>query len=336
MMSNATLEQQTARMDCRAQTKEIGDTCGVDELSFNFCADATESPECAPTASPTSSPTELVTDSPSAPPTVSPSKQPSIAPSFALSMSMSPTISPTEPFMPDTLPPTDAARLTSQAPTPAFDPSPPAPTPIAVSIASSMVLDNFVMPATQEEYDAIVGILEVTLQQSIESSLSNDQSLSNISVTSIGGQTGVRRRFLESAEVEYIIGLEYSCSTNCDNAASGLYDSVTTQLASSVESGAFASNLHSNALADGNAASLVNASVQTPVFEVYNIQNETPDTSTEITATTPPTLRPSSPPVSHNSQTLPAAQPKPTSSGGILSAHVIYTVVGAMVLLLII
>jgi hypothetical protein len=336
MLSNATLELLDTNMTV-VQTKEIGDTCGVEELSFNFCVDATESPDRAPTASPTASPTELVTAAPSASSsgvstevsTVSPSKKPT-APSS------SPTISPTEPFNPDTLPPTDAAQITTQAPTSAFDPSPPAPTPIVISIPSSMTLDNFVVPATQDEYDAVVGILEVTLQQSIESLLSDGQSLSNVSVTSIGGQTGSRRRFLESTEVEYTIVLEDSCGTNCDNAASGLYDSVTSQLASHVDSGAFASDLQSNALANGNAASLVNASVQTPVFDAYHVQNETPDASTETTVTTPPTLRPSNPPVSHNSQTLPAAHPKPTSSGGRLSSHVIYTIVGALVLLLII
>lgn len=189
-----------------------------------------------------------------------------------------------------------------------------------------MALDNFVIPATQEEYDAVVGILEVTIQQTVESTLSEGQSLSDVSVTSIGGQNGVRRRFLETTTVEYVMTLEKSCTTNCDDAASDLSDAVTAALASSVESGAFVSNLKTNAETNASAASLAN---------VTAFVDGVPTKNPTEAITAKPTLRPSSAPTSHNSQALPA-DPKPTSSGGRLSSHVVYTLVSVVVVFFII
>jgi hypothetical protein len=62
----------------------------------------------------------------------------------------------------------------------------PKPTAV-ISIPSTLSLDNFVMPETQEEFDAVVSILENTISQTIEVSLSDNQILSSVDVLSIGG-----------------------------------------------------------------------------------------------------------------------------------------------------
>jgi hypothetical protein len=350
MMSNATLSLLDDHMAV-VQTKEIGNTCGVDEISFNFCADATESPDCAPTAKPTASPVEIITDaptqspitsspsiatpasssdgptaSPSHPPTTKPSNAPSQKPSTSPSSSPSqkPSTSPSiAPSQAPTASPTDAV-ITTSAPTPAIEPVSPIPPPIVVSVFASMALDNFVMPANQQEYGVVVSILEVTLRQAIESSLSEGQSLYEVSVTSLGGQTGVRHRFLESTEVQYVMTLEESCTIECDNAATDLYNSVTSQLRSSVESGSFTTDLTNNASTNAKAASLANVSVHPPSFKM---QSESSQSPTRATITNPPTLRPSSAPSSQSSQALPAPQPKHTSSGGMLSTSGFYAIV---------
>lgn len=210
----------------------------------------------------------------------------------------------------------------------------PGPAPVVISVQSSMALNNFVTPATQEEYDAVVSILQATLHQTLESFLADGQALSDLTITSIGGQAGViRRRFLESAEVDYVMTLEESCTGNCDSssAAASLYNQVTTQLADNVESGSFASTLKSNAEADEKAASLANVAVLAPTFAQYSIQTPTPTenpTQSPVTAS-PTTMKPTSVPTAQQTQLLPAPG---DSSGGRLSGHVVFTMFSAIVL----
>lgn len=186
-----------------------------------------------------------------------------------------------------------------------------------------MALNNFVMPATQEEYDAVVNILQATLHQTLVSFLADGQALSDLTITSIAGQAGVvRRRFLESAEVDYVMTLEESCTNNCDSssAAASLYDKVTTQLADNVESGSFASTLKSNAVSDQKASSLANVAVLAPTFAQYSIQTPNPTknpTQSPVTAS-PTTMKPTSAPTAQQTQMLPAPG---DSSGGRLSSH---------------
>jgi hypothetical protein len=137
-----------------------------------------------------------------------------------------------------------------------------------------------------------------------------------------------RRRFLESSEVQYIMTLETSCKhelaitgkwfyrdTICDDAEADLYKSVTAQLTSSVDMGAFASDLQTNASTNAKAASLANVFVQPPSFKMRSESSQSP---TQTAVPDPPTLRPTSALTSQSSQALPA------SSGGVISTHAIY------------
>jgi hypothetical protein len=365
-LSNATLSLLDEQEDV-IQLKMIGDTCGVEELNFEFCdGEPTASPDCPPTESPTQSPSTLspstsLSQSPSQSPSLLPSNSPIESPTFSptvstsLPQTLSPSNSPTYTFIPDTLSssstvaptkaPTNAPIAVVVTPPPTSRSgnqanSSPAPAPIMITIPSSMALDNFVMPATQEEYNAVVSILQATLQQTLESFLSDGQTLSEIIVTSIGGQTGVvRRRYLASTEVEYVMTLEEICTVNCgssEDTAASLYSQVTSKLADSVENGAFVTNLKSNAEADGNAASLANVSVLTPTFEQYALETQSPTKNPTTLSPTPKpsTLRPTAAPTSQHAQALPV-QPTP-SSGGRLSSHVALMIFSAVLLFVII
>ena len=348
-LSNATiflLDEYKSIID----TRPMGDTCGYDDLHYDFCVEATESPDCSPTTSPTQPP---VTDAPVATPvTDSPTKSPSLSP-----VTVSPTKSPTQ--SPITASPTKGPTqspvpLPTSSPTfsPTYDFIPdqfdntqgnpsPSSAPVVISVPSSMALDNFVVPATQEEFDAVVSVLESTLEQTIQSLLSEGQSLSEISVTSIGGQTGVvRRRFLESTEVNYVMTLEENCTENCHSSATNLYDQVKTGLTDSVDSGAFVSQLKSNAAADEKASSLNNVAVLSPTFENFAIQTpsptvkptKSPTMKPTKSPTNPPTLRPSTAPTAHQANNLPA--PTSPNSSGQLSGSAIFTILSAVALYL--
>ena len=341
-LSNATillLDEHKSVID----TKPMGNTCGFDDLHYDFCEETTASPNCSPTSNPTQPP---VTDAPvSTPGTVSPTKSPSQSPT-TVSPTKSPTQSPVtaSPTKGPTQSPTLPLATTSPTYSPTYDFIPdsfdnsqanpsPSSSPVVISVPSSMSLDNFVVPSTQEEYDAVVGVLEATLEQTIESLLTEGQNLSEISVTSIGGQTGVvRRRFLESTEVNYVMTLEENCTENCHSSASNLYDQVKTGLTDSVESGAFVSSLKNNAAANGNASSLANVAVQAPVFENYSIPTPSPTLKPTKSPTNPPTLRPTTAPTAHQANNLPA--PTSPNSSGKMSGSVIFTILSAAALYL--
>jgi hypothetical protein len=161
-------------------------------------------------------------------------------------------------------------------------------TQTAIAISGSLSLDNFVVPGTQDEFDAVVNILETTISQIIRASLLDNQNLSSVDVLSVGGQTGVRRRpYLESTEIVFVMTLVESCTVNCGSTdstsiAAALYDQVTTDLTEKVLSGAFVSDIKSKAESDENAGSLAQVVVLSPTYEEYVLQTQSPTKSPSL------------------------------------------------------
>ncbi|KAL3781625.1 hypothetical protein HJC23_002002 [Cyclotella cryptica] len=320
--------------------------------SLSESPSSSKSPSSNPSSSPSGEPSSLPTSMPS----ISLSDVPSVAPSWTpssivdtLSPSMSPISeivtaqptfaeagSPPPTFAEAGSPPPTFAEAGSPPPTFAEAGSPPptvattdqptsSPTakvsaiPIAITIPASITLQNFIPPTNQEELRSISSVLEETIMQSILSFLSAGQSLTEVTVTSIGGQStissGRRQRRLESVDVDYIMTVEDNCTNDCSNnedIANTLYNHVTSGLSDQIESGDFLMALKANALLNQNVESLADVEVLSPSFDEFTI----------LTPTKSPTLKPTSSPTRKSVDLT----TKPTSSGVRLSGRLFFAI----------
>jgi hypothetical protein len=198
-----------------------------------------------------------------------------------------------------------------------------APPPIVIAIPSSFSVANMEVPDTPEKFNETKILLQNAIFVSVNRTLSSNQTLQSIVVTSIGGMTGVgRRRFLAATKIDFVMTLEEICAVNCDSTAEqteiiadALYDQVTSDLTESVQTGQFVADL--NAIDTG--AVLSEVVVEEPTYEEYVQITQSPTKSpTKSPVTNSPTTKPPTNSPVTNSPTTKSPTNKPVAPGGAL------------------
>jgi hypothetical protein len=210
------------------------------------------------------------------------------------------------------------------------------------------MLDNLSFPTSQEEKDAVVSSLKDAITQVILSSLSDGQSIVEVTINSVEEISGT------TTLVIFEVTLRDSCNNGCGSAtdiATELYNQFKSDLSETIQSGAFVTTLQAEA--GENTDAFDNVVVSAPSFDNFTIVSSSPTSSPthgptpELAIenwpthkpTTPPTLRPTNAPTKKNSTFSPNLRPtspptsvptaKPNSAISIhLSHEVFYTISG--------
>ncbi|KAL3782224.1 hypothetical protein ACHAWO_000797 [Cyclotella atomus] len=130
-------------------------------------------------------------------------------------------------------------------------------------------------PPSQEEFKAVATTVETVLCDTISSSVSDDQTLLKLTVTSIGEVKRASRRIIQSTTVDFTFGVSKANSANneIEQQADSLFTQVTSAISANIQSGALATSLQQQATANGNAPSLLQVSVGSVNFDTYIIEN---------------------------------------------------------------
>jgi hypothetical protein len=123
---------------------------------------------------------------------------------------------------------------------------------VIIQVSASLYLSGFSPPPSQEEFKAVATTVETVLCDTISSSVSDDQTLLKLTVTSIGEVKRASRRIIQSTTVDFTFGVSKANSANneIEQQADSLFTQVTSAISANIQSGALVTSLQQQATAN--------------------------------------------------------------------------------------